>query len=75
MIRPVESMVVVPVLPKYAYPADSCVDDACPLKSSSDVVADCPAAGCVNGSTVAVRNPASFVSCDVLIDEVANEYV
>ena len=30
----------------------------------------------VNGkANVDVRKPASFVSCDVLIDDVANEYV
>ena len=40
---PVLVNVDVAVTPKYATPAESCVDDACPLRSSSDVVADCPA--------------------------------
>ena len=32
-------------VPKYAYPADSPVVDACPSSLSSDVVADTPAVG------------------------------
>ena len=45
MILPVASIVVVAVVPKYATSADSCVDVALPLKSISDVVADCPCTG------------------------------
>ncbi len=66
MILPVASIVVVAVVPKYATSADSCVDVALPLNSSSDVVALCPAAGCVNGSyesrPVDVSTPPTFES-------------
>ena len=48
--NPAAVMVVVAVPPKYARVAESCVDEALPLKSINDVVADCPAAGCVQAS-------------------------
>jgi hypothetical protein len=59
----------VAVPPKYAVYADSCVDEACPLNNISDVVADCPATGCVKISFVAVINPASLLNHDSLIDD------
>ena len=58
----------VAVPPKYAVYADSCVDDACPLNNISDVVADCPVAGCVNGSVINAR---SLLNHDSLIDDEA----
>jgi hypothetical protein len=48
--NPVPRIVVVPVVPKYAVPAESWVLDALPLKSIREVVALCPAAGCVQAS-------------------------
>ena len=47
---PLLAKVEVAVPPKYATVAESWVVDALPLRSTREVVALCPAAGCVNGS-------------------------
>jgi hypothetical protein len=51
-MNPFEKKVVVAVPPKYACVAEICVVEALPLRSISEVVALCPAAGCVNGSPI-----------------------
>ena len=51
MSAPVEEKDEVAVPPKYAVPVfENKVEDAPPVRMRSEVVADCPAAGCVNGS-------------------------
>ncbi len=61
----------VAVVPKYAYPADSPVVDAFASSRSSDVVADTPLAGCVNGSLDVVMKLESLLNHDSLIDDEA----
>ena len=55
---PVEEKEEVADPPKYATVAESCVEDAAPLKSIKEVVADCPAAGWVQASYE--RRPEEF---------------
>ena len=61
---PVEEKDEVAEPPKYATVAESCVEDAAPLKSIKEVVADWPDAGWVKASYVARPEPVMVIGAE-----------